>query len=102
MKLLSRMTGLLAVLFVTAVALSGTASAMLPPEPPDSRLRAVYDQPPTVVEVVSGSGLSTLQVVGLMALAAVAAVALTVLAMRLLPRVGLHFGSPRAAGASGR
>ena len=101
MKLLSRLTGLLAVLFVSAVALSGTASAMLPPEPPDSRLHAVYGAPPpTVVEVASG--LSTLQVAGLMALAAIAAAAITVIAVRLLPRVGFHFGLPRAVGASGR
>ena len=102
MKFLSRVTGLLAVLFVSAVALSGTAFAVLPPEPSDDRARAVYNPPPTVIEVVSEAGLSTFQIVGLMALTAIAAAAITVIAVRLLPRVGLHFGSPRAAGASGR
>ena len=85
MKRLSRLAGLTAALLVTVVALSGTAFAKLPPNDPDTGSQPVYDvpQPTVVVE----SGLSLLQVVGLMLLAAVAAAVVTAIAGRRLPRI---------------
>jgi hypothetical protein len=84
MKSLSRLAGLTIALLVTVVALSGTAYAKLPPEDPDP-IPPVYDasQPAVVVE----SGLSALQVIGLMLAAAVVAAVLTVVAERLVPRL---------------
>jgi hypothetical protein len=85
MKRLSRLAGLTAALLVTVVALSGTAFAKLPPSDPDTGGQPVYDvpQPAVVVE----SGLSLLQVVGLMLLAAIAAAVVTAIAGRRLPRI---------------
>jgi hypothetical protein len=85
MKPLSRLAGLAAALLVTVVALSGTAYAKLPPIEPDTGTQPVYDAPqPTVVVE---SGLSLLQVVGLMLLAAIAAAVVTAIAGRRLPRI---------------
>jgi hypothetical protein len=85
MKPLSRLAGLTTALLVTVVALSGTAFAKLPPNDPDTGLPPVYDvpQPTVVVE----SGLSLLQVIGLMLLAAIAASVVTAIAGRRLPRI---------------
>jgi hypothetical protein len=85
MKPLSRLAGLTTALLVTVVALSGTAFAKLPPHDPDTGIPPVYDvpQPTVVVE----SGLSLLQVVGLMLLAAIAAAVVTAIAGRSLPRI---------------
>ncbi len=85
MKPLSRLAALTAALLVTVVALSGTAYAKLPPNDPDTGTPPVYDAPqPTVVVQ---SGLSLLQVVGLMLIAAVAAAVVTAIAGRRLPRL---------------
>ncbi len=96
MKALSRLAGLAAVLLVTVVALSGTAYAKLPPNEPDTGTRSVYDvpQPTVVVE----SGLSVLQVIGLMLLAAIAATVVTAIAGRRLPRIS----APHAVQAGAR
>lgn len=88
MKPLSRLAALAATLLVTVVALSGTAYAKLPPEDPDTAIPPSYDggiaaQPTVVVE----SGLSLLQVVGLMLLAAIAATVVTAFAGRRVPRI---------------
>ena len=85
MKPLSRLAGLLAALLVTVVALSGTAYAMLPPGDPDSGRRAVYDAPPPTVVVESG--LSLVQVIGLMLLAAIAAAVVGAIVGRRVPRI---------------
>lgn len=85
MKTLSRLAGLAAALLVTVVALSGTAYAKIPPHDPDTGTPPVYDgQPPTVVVE---TGLSVLQVVGLMLLAAIAAAVVTAIAGRRLPQI---------------
>jgi hypothetical protein len=84
MKPLSRLAALSVTLLVTVVALSGTAYAKVPPEDPETAT-PVYDasQPAVVVE----TGLSVLQVVGLMLLAALAAAVVTALAGRRVPRI---------------
>lgn len=85
MKRLSRLAGLTTALLVAVVALSGTAFAKLPPNEPDTGIPPGYDVPqPTVVV---DSGLSLLQVVGLMLLAAIAAAVVTAIAGRRLPRI---------------
>ncbi|TDD26699.1 hypothetical protein E1218_12730 [Kribbella turkmenica] len=85
MNLLSRLAALTTALLVTVVALCGTAYAKLPPNEPDTATPPAYDPPqPTVVVE---SGLSLLQVVGLMVLAAVAATVVTAIAGRRLPRI---------------
>jgi hypothetical protein len=85
MKPLSRLAALSATLLVTVVALSGTAYAKVPPEDPDTATRPVYDasQPAVVIE----TGLSVVQVVGLMLLAALIAAVVTAIAGRRVPRV---------------
>jgi hypothetical protein len=85
MKRLSRLVGLLVALLVTVVALSGTAYAKIPPHDPDTGTPPVYDTPPPTVVV--DTGLSMLQVVGLMLLAALAATIVTAIAGRRLPRI---------------
>ncbi|TCO49421.1 hypothetical protein EV646_103399 [Kribbella antiqua] len=92
MKPLSRLAGLLAALLVTVVALSGTAHAMLPPGDPDSGPRAVYDAPPPPTVVVE-SGLSLVQVIGLMLLAAIAAAVAGAIVGRRMPRIATHLGT---------
>ncbi|MFG1815775.1 hypothetical protein ACGFIF_18570 [Kribbella sp. NPDC049174] len=86
MKLLSRLAGLSAALLVTVVALSGTAHAKLPPPDPNTGTPTVYYDAPAPTVVVE-SGLSMLQVVGLMLLAAIAAAVVTAIAGRRLPRI---------------
>ncbi|WP_433162589.1 hypothetical protein [Kribbella sp. CA-247076] len=85
MKPLSRLAALTTALLVTVVALSGTAYAKLPPNDPDTVAPPVYDagEPTVVVE----SGLSLLQVIGLMLLAALAATVVTAIAGRRIPRI---------------
>jgi hypothetical protein len=85
MKRLSRLAGLSAALLVTVVALSGTAYAKIPPHDPDTGTPPVYDAPPPTVVVQTG--LSLLQVIGLMLLAALAATIVTAIAGRRLPRI---------------
>jgi hypothetical protein len=85
MKPLSRLAGLLAALLVAVVALSGTAHAMLPPGDPDSGPRVGYDAPPPTVVV--DSGLSLVQVIGLMLLAAIAAAVVGAIVGRRVPRI---------------
>jgi hypothetical protein len=82
---LSRLAGLSAALLVTVVALSGTAYAKIPPHDPDTGTPPVYDAPPPTVVVQTG--LSLLQVIGLMLLAALAATIVTAIAGRRLPRI---------------
>lgn len=84
MNRLSRLAGLLVALLVTVVALSGTAYAKIPPHDPDTGSSPVYNAPPTVVVE---TGLSMLQVVGLMLLAALAATIVTATAGRRVPRI---------------
>ncbi|MFI7061908.1 hypothetical protein ACIBL3_13060 [Kribbella sp. NPDC050124] len=93
MKPLSRLAALAAALLVTIVALSTTAYAKLPPEP-DTAIPPSFDggaaaQPAVVVE----TGLSVLQVVGLMLLAAIAATVVTAIAGRRVPRISAALGS---------
>lgn len=85
MKPLSRLAALSAALLVTVVALSGTAYAKIPPHDPDTGTPPMYDAPPPTVVVETG--LSVLQVVGLMLLAAIAAAVVTAIAGRRLPRI---------------
>jgi hypothetical protein len=85
MKRLSRLVGLLVALLGTVVALSGTAYAKIPPHDPDTGSSPVYNAPPPTVVVETG--LSMLQVVGLMLLAALAATIVTATAGRRLPRI---------------
>lgn len=86
MKPLSHLAALSTTLLVTVVALSGTAYAKLPPaDPAGETVTPVYDAPqPTVVVE---TGLSVLQVIGLMLLAAVAATVVTAIAGRRMPRI---------------
>ncbi|TCO30081.1 hypothetical protein EV652_10574 [Kribbella steppae] len=86
MKRLSRLAGLSAALLVTVVALSGTAYAKIPPHDPDTGPGVAYDAPRSPAAVVE-TGLSVLQVVGLMLLAAIAAAVVTALAGRRMPRI---------------
>lgn len=88
MKLLSRLAACSTTVLLTAVALAGTAYARVPPEVPDRPPRAAPGTEagnPTTVDVVTGSGLSALQVVLLMLCAAVVATAITAFVARRLP-----------------
>jgi hypothetical protein len=84
MKPLSRLAAVAASLLVTVVALSSTAYAKLPPEPAHGIPPASGGPQPTVVVE---TGLSVLQVVGLMLLAAIAATVVTAIAGRRVPRI---------------
>lgn len=102
MKLLSQLAGLSTALLLSAVALSGTAYARVPPEDSDAPARAVPGAdggPPQTVEVVVGTGLPALQVVVLVLCAAVAATVVTaIVTRRRLPRTTPYpAGRPRPA-----
>jgi hypothetical protein len=85
MKLLSHLAGVFTALLLSAVALSSTAYAKLPPDDPEGPVRVVppmNDAPPAPVDSAVGSGLSTLQVVVLLLCVAVAAAVITAFVTR--------------------
>lgn len=84
MKLLTRLAALLGTLFLSGVALAGTAFAMQPRDPSShSAPAAPASAPPSNVapSIVHTVGPSTLQVIGLMLCAAVLASLLTAIVM---------------------